>query len=170
MKKIKTLLLLAATLGVITLNSCSKDKNSVPSATITAGVDGTATTFNTNAITLSSTVNGATFTNIQGTASNGATISITLSGKPTAGKTYISTASKDDDKPVMLYSLKNDNYFNDDDNTKNIVSVTISSVSSTGVQGTFKGALTNTVFVGTGGGTAKTKAITDGKFNVYFSK
>jgi hypothetical protein len=169
MTKIKTLLLLAATFGVVTLNSCSKDKNATPSATVTANVDGTATTFNTNAIAVTGSVSGTSITNIQGTAANGATISITLSGKAVAGKTYTSTAASDDDKPIILYSLKDDDYFNDDD-IKKIVSVTITSVSSTGVQGTFKGALTNTIIVGTGSGTTKTKTITDGKFNVYFSK
>lgn len=159
MTKIKSILLLTIAVGIITLNSCSKSKDDVVvSTTITASIDGTATTFN-NAFAVTGTVGGEKFTNVQGTASNKAVMSITLNGTITAGKTYSSTAAAISDRPLLLYAPDdNDDYLNDDSNAAKIVTVTVTSISSTNIQGTFKGNVT--------AGSGKVKAITDGKFNV----
>ena len=165
MKAIKTIILLTLTFGVITLNSCKKDdKEATVSTSISASIDGTATTFN-SAIGLTGTVGGEKFTSVTGTASNKAVISITLNGTITAGKTYSSAAANASDRPLLLYAPDdNDDYFNDDSNTAKLVSVTVTSISSTNIQGTFKGNVTNTISVGNG--TGKIKSITNGKFNV----
>jgi hypothetical protein len=161
MRKIKSILLLTLAVGIITLNSCSKDKdNAVISTTITASIDGTATTFN-NAFALTGTVGGTKFTNVQGTASSKAVLSITINGTITTGKTYTSTATAISDRALLLYAPNDtDDYINDDSNSTKIVTVTVTvtSISSTNIQGTFKGNVT--------AGSGKVKAITDGKFNV----
>jgi hypothetical protein len=159
MKKIKSIFLLTLAIGVITLNSCSKDKdNTVISTTITASIDGTATTFN-NAFAITGTVGGEKFTNVQGTASSKAVLSITINGTITAGKTYTSTATAISDRALLLYAPNDtDDYINDDSISAKIVTVTVTSISSTNIQGTFKGNVT--------AGSGKVKAITDGKFNV----
>lgn len=165
MKTIKTLILLTLMTGVITLNSCKKnDKEVTVSSSISASIDGTATTFN-NALAITGTIGGEKFTNVQGTASNKAVISITINGTITAGKTYSSAATKVSDRPVLLYAPDdNDDYMNDDSNTAKLVTVTVTSISATNIQGTFKGNVTNTISIGNGSG--KVKSITDGKFNV----
>lgn len=165
MKAIKAIILLTLTFGVITLNSCKKDdKEATVSTSISASIDGTATTFN-NAVGLTGTVGGVKFTSVTGTASNKAVISITLNGTITAGKTYSAAAANASDKPLLLYAPDdNDDYFNDDSNTAKLVSVTVTSISATNIQGTFKGNVTNTISIGNG--TGKIKSITNGKFNV----
>ena len=67
MKTVKILTVLILMFGVITLNSCKKDKkNPTPAAVITANIDGTATTFNIHAIGTKGTVEGMSITSIQG--------------------------------------------------------------------------------------------------------
>jgi hypothetical protein len=159
MKKIKVLALLAISLAAITLNSCKK-KDVKPAVSITATVDGSATSFNVNAAALQGVLSGVTYTNIQGTTSGGAMLSMTLQGTVTAGKTYSDASTNDNDKPLFVYApsaTADDDYLNDDDNASNLPSVTITSVTSTTIDGTFKGLIQNN----TG-----TKTIADGKFHV----
>ena len=160
MKKIKIVAVLAMSLGVITLNSCKK-KDEKPAVSITANVDGVATTFNVSAAALQGPIAGVTYTNIQGSTSGGAMLSMTLQGAITAGKTYSDAAASDNDKPLFVYATSptsDADYLNDDDNASNLPSVTITSVTSTTIDGTFKGLVQNF----SGG----TKSITDGKFHV----
>ncbi|MDB5136092.1 MAG: hypothetical protein JWP37_2695 [Mucilaginibacter sp.] len=167
MKVIKTLIVLTLVFGVVTLNSCKK-KDPAPSATITATVDGIATTFNTHAIGAKGTIQGITITTIQGTAANGTSLAITLNGTITAGKTYSSSANSPDDEPLLLLSTPDSDFLNDD-SSANLVSVTITAVSSSSIQGTFKGNLVSTnINVGNSGAQNATKVIADGKFNVSF--
>jgi hypothetical protein len=159
MKTIKILIVSALTIGVITLNSCKK-KDAAPAVSITATVDGTATNFNVSPAALQGTVSGATVTNIQGSTSGGAVLSMSLLGTVTAGKTYSDAATNDNDKPLFVYATSatsDDDYLNDDDDASNLPSVTITAVTSTTIDGTFKGLIQNS----TG-----TKSITNGKFHV----
>lgn len=165
MKIRKPALLLAFIACTFIFNSCDKDADEPAiTGTLSATVDGTTINY-VNVVAVHAVVDNKTFTNIEGT--NGKdTLSITLPGNITTGKTYTSTAASDDDKPLLLISGKDDDFFNDDevaDPTK-IVTVTITSASAGAYQGTFKGNLTNTV--GDDMGTAKHKAVTNGKFNV----
>lgn len=161
MKRIKTLLLLTAIFGVVTLNSCKKDKKEAV-VSLTADLDGTATNFSVSPVALQGAVDGQTFTVIQGSTSTGATLSITIAGKVTAGKTYSDAVTSDDDKPLFLYATSPtaDDYLNDDDDTANLPSITITSVTSTTIDGTFKGK------VGLLSEGAQVKSITNGKFHV----
>lgn len=161
MKRIKTLLLFTVLAGAVTLNSCKKDKTTV-AVSLTADIDGSATNFSVSPVALQGAVDGQTFTVIQGTTSAGATLSITVAGAITAGKTYSDAASDDNDKPLFLYatSATADDYLNDDDDASNLPSITITSVTSTTIDGTFKGKVALT------SGDMPVKSITNGKFHV----
>ena len=163
MKILKSLIILTFVLGVVTLNSCKKDKKEAP-ISLTADIDGTATIFSVTPVALTGPVGDQTFTVIQGATSTGATISLTLEGTITAGKTYSDAASSDDDKPLFLYatSANDDDYLNNDDDAANLPSVTITAITSTTIDGTFKGS----VVKGIGNGTPPTKLISNGKFHV----
>ena len=159
MRTTKQLVLLTLAFGALTFSSCKK-KDVAPAVSITATVGGTATNFNVSAAALQGPVGGVTYTNIQGSTSAGAILSMTLAGTVTAGRTYSDAAADDNDKPLFVYATSptsDDDYLNDDDDTSNLPSVTITSVTSTTIDGTFKGLVQNT----TG-----TKSITDGKFHV----
>lgn len=165
MKKIKTLIVLTMAFGALTFSSCKKDKPAVAIG-ISADIDGTATTFNVHAIAGKGTVDGGTFTTITGSAANGNTISITLSGTVTAGKTY-SVSTTPDAEPLFVYDIGGDADFLNDDNSSNKVSVTVNSVSSTSISGTFTGGVVEAdVQVGNNNTPPPTKSITNGKFNV----
>lgn len=165
MKILKSLIALTLVLGVFTLNSCKKDKSEV-AVSLTADIDGTATNFNVSPVAAVGTVGGQAFTVIQGSTSTGATFSITLSGKVVAGKTYSDAASDDNDKPLFLYatSATSDDYLNDDDDASNLPSVTITSVTSTTIDGTFKGLIVDGLAIGNV--QLPTKTITNGKFHL----
>ncbi len=165
MKSIKIFALLILAFGVITLNSCKKDKKTVAAISLTADIDGTATNFSVSPLALTGTVQNTTFTVIQGATSTGAIIAITIQGKITAGKTYSDAASDDSDKPLFLYatSSTDDDYLNDD-STANLPSVTITSITSTTIEGTFKGTVVKGIEVGNE--QLPQKSITNGKFSV----
>jgi len=165
MKILKVIVAAAMLLGVISISSCKKDKQSV-AVSLTADIDGTATSFNVGAVAATGTVDGQTYTVIQGSTSTGAMISITLAGKLTAGKTYSDSAESDDDKPLFLYATSStaDQYLNNDDDAANLPSITITSVTSTTVDGTFKGSVVQGIEIGNG--QLPTKTITNGKFHV----
>lgn len=165
MRILKNLIILTMVLGVVTLNSCKKDKAQI-AVSLTADIDGTATNFNVSPVALTGTVDGQAFTVIQGSTSTGATISLTLAGKITAGKTYSDAASSDNDKPLFLYAAtaNDDDYLNNDDDAANLPSVTITSITSTTVDGTFKGSVVKGVQIGNG--QLPTKLIANGKFHV----
>jgi len=159
MKTIKILAVTAIALSVITLNSCKK-KDEKPAVSISATVDGTVTSFNVNAAALQGTLDGVTVTNIQGSTSGGAMLSMTLLSNVTAGKTYSDAATNDNDKPLFVYAQSptaQDDYINDDDDASNLPTVTVTSVTSTTIDGTFKGLIQSG---------QSTKLITNGKFHV----
>jgi hypothetical protein len=171
--KSKLLIVLTLASGVLVLNSCSKDKTTTTTSIyITADIDGTATTFSTNAIAVTGTENGQSFTSLNGQAKDGTTISLVLAGTPIAGKTYSDAAANDDDKPLLLYTppgANADSYLNDDDDSSNLPTVTISSLTSTSISGTFKGKVEGGIAIGNNN-TLPTKSITNGKFSLKYSK
>ncbi len=163
MKKIKILAVLAISLAAITLNSCKK-KDVKPANSITASVDGTNTSFNTSAKAIKTTVQGVSVTTIQGTAANGTNLAIMLSGAVEAGHTYAAAANSPSDEPLIALTSSADQFWNDD-SSSNLVSVTITSVTTSSIQGTFKGNLVSTT---SGSNTPATKVIANGTFNVSF--
>ncbi|WP_426668448.1 hypothetical protein ACPPVU_19915 [Mucilaginibacter sp. McL0603] len=170
MKTIKHLVLLTVAFGALTLSSCKKDKKQdpAPTGTLTANVDGTATTFNTHAFAGTGTVLGQTFTTIEGVSAAGDTISVTIAGAIKVGKTYSAAIDGSDNEPLFLFTPKTgDQFINDDDSANNKVSLTISSASSTAVEGTFTGDLVeNIIVIGNGGPTLAKKSVTNGKFSL----
>ncbi|OOQ60051.1 hypothetical protein [Mucilaginibacter pedocola] len=163
-KPFKAILLFVVAFATISVSSCKKDSDNKSASTISAKVDGTATTFNTNAFAATGSVNGLSFTAVQGTAANGSQISVTINGSPVVGKTYSNTATSDDDKPVIMFSSSNaddDTFFNDDD-AANQATVTITSASATRIKGTFSGGLSEFSL----DGAASKKVITEGTFDV----
>ena len=87
-------------------------------------------------------------------------LSMTLLSNVTAGKTYSDAATNDNDKPLFVYAQSptaQDDYINDDDDASNLPTVTITSVTSTTIDGTFKGLIQSG---------QSTKLITNGKFHV----
>jgi hypothetical protein len=166
MKTLRILAVLALALATITLNSCKK-KDEKPSYSITATVDGKVTNFNTNAAAVSATVQGLSLTTITGQAADGSTISVLLDATPTAGKTYTGNAANQEDQAILELATASGDDFINDDSSSNVVTVTVNSVSSTAIQGTFKGGLTSTTI---GNGAPATKSVTSGTFNVTYSK
>jgi hypothetical protein len=169
----KLLFVLTLASGALMLNSCSKDKSTTTANIfITANINGAATTFNTNAGATTATVSGQTFTTIIGQAKDGTTLSIMLVNNPTSGKVYSDAASNDDDKPLIMITppgTNADSYLNDDDNTSTLPTVTITSLTSTTITGTFSGLVEGGIPIGNSN-TLPTDAITSGKFSLKYYK
>jgi hypothetical protein len=155
MKIIKTLLLLAI---VITVSSCTKD-NEEPTIinSISASVSGTATSFNTNVTASSTAANETKLTKIQGSASDGSTLLVTIGGELVEGKTYTAATVGAAEKPIISLTSGNDIYLNNDAGAT-LVSITVTSISPNFIEGAFKGDLA------TVGASPKLKVITEGKF------
>lgn len=167
MKTIKILAVFILTLGLFSLYSCKKEKKIVPANTITANVDGTATPFNKNVIAINASLLGVTVTDIQGVSAAGDTISISLMGTLTAGKTYAAVAGGgSEEEPSLTLTTKTDEFSNDDNSTNNLVRVTINSISATVIEGTFTGDLISDNIVGNN--LPAKKSLTSGKFSVAF--
>jgi hypothetical protein len=164
MRSIKALMLLTIAFTVIAFSSCKKDntEDTLATSTITVDIDGTATVFTTNTLALKGDVNGMEFTSIQGTDKSGNTISMTINGTVTAGKTYLSNAADIIDRSVLSFSTLNDEdiYFND---AASVQSITVTSVSANRIEGTFTGKVNTEAF---GNGAVKVKSFTNGKFKV----
>lgn len=164
-KTAKALLLVVLMLSVAALSSCKKDKKvsatPTPTGSVTATIDGEALNFSASTLVLSGSTNGANFTAIQGNASDGTTMTITIYGTLTAGKTYTSNDPDPGNEPILLYASGDDGYLNDITNPS--VSVTLTAVSSSSIQGTFSGTVTD---ISAGANKGKSKVITNGKFNV----
>jgi hypothetical protein len=173
MKSTKFLIVSALALGSLTFNSCKKNTVTVTSSVyITADIDGTATTFNTNATAVTATVSGQTATNIQGTAKDGTTLIIAINGLPVSGKTYSDAATSADDQALFLYTPSGanaDSYLNDDDNSATLPTLTISAITSTTLSGTFSGLVEGGIPIGNSN-TLPTKSITNGKFSLGYIK
>ncbi|MGZ3944195.1 MAG: hypothetical protein ACXVJB_04590, partial [Mucilaginibacter sp.] len=88
-------------------------------------------------------------------------MSITIYGTLTAGTTYTTQDPDPTNEPLLLYVSGNDNYMNEVNNPS--VSIKITSVSSSSIQGTFIGSLTD---ISAGANQGKVKVITGGTFNV----
>lgn len=165
MKILKILLFSAMAFVTVAISSCSKDDNNAAiSGTLTATVDGKVTAFDKNVLGGTSSVNGTTFTSVRGADDAGNELTITVVGVLTPGKTFVSNAANEADRPIVIYTaINNDTYVNDDNATSEIVTVAVSAAASNNIEGTFSGKLTTLV---AGNSTPKTKSITNGKFNV----
>jgi hypothetical protein len=167
MKMIKNLALLSVAFVAISLSSCKKNTTTPDpgtTATFVATVDGVVTKFN---VDLKGWEYGPSpdnrVTAIQGKTSDGTMLAISLLETPVAGKTYSDADTNDGNKPIIIYQKPTSTveYFNDH-NASNVPSVTITSVTSTTLDGTFKGRLIKDP------ATDKTDTIliTNGKFHI----
>jgi len=143
--------------------SCKKSSPSANSGNyITATVNGTNRTFNIGAEALvksSSAGYSLAITGREGVAYDASQIVVNVFGSmPITSGTY-STGTTGTDQVSLEYALTNIATYT---TTAGNPSVTITSISSTNVQGTFSGVLTLT----TGSAPASTATITNGKFNV----
>jgi len=146
-------------------SSCKKEKKTDPEqvakGTVTADIDGKATDFSKFAISLTGSSNGNDFTAIQGDAADGSSISATIYGAVTAGKTYTVKSGEFATNPVISYTASNGDTYLPDLSSESTLSVTITAVSTSSIQGTFKGVLSYV-----GAGDKPDKSVTNGKFNV----
>jgi Tfp pilus assembly protein PilW len=170
MKKIKNLALLSLAFVAISLSSCKKN-NTTPDkktpdtkSTFVATVDGVVTEFNVN---LKGWESGTSpnhwLTVIQGNTSDGTTLAISILETAIAGKTYSDADSNDSNRPIIIYQKPTSTvqYYNDH-YASNVPSVTVTSVTSTTLDGTFKGRLIKDPATDK----ADTILITDGKFHI----
>ena len=160
------------------LTSCKKksEDNLVPVNTITAAVDGENISLSTNISAKFSTnqIGKLSYTlNIQGaTSSKAFGISLTSFDKNSITKGTYTLASSKNSTPIWVYVAYEDYELSGnvpdqpyitDPNGIQPTTITITSISSTNVQGTFNGTL---VYSQGGSGT---KTVTNGKFNVNIS-
>lgn len=171
MKSTKLLIALSLAFGALTLNSCSKTTiTTTTKISMTADIDGTTTSFNTNATAVTGSVSGQTYTNITGQAKDGTVLSIVLEVAPTAGKTYSDAATSDSGKPLIAITPPGndaDSFLNDDDDSNNLPTLTIGTVSSGTITGTFKGLVQGSIPL-TNSVTPPTKLITNGTFTLKY--
>lgn len=162
MKNLKLLLLAVCVLFVV--SSCKKSSNKPASTvgTITVNIDGTAQTFNVGATAHVDNTSGFYSLSLIGiqsaTVANSVIVEVTSSSPIVAG-TYTGTNSQAD----MSYTQVSGNaiYQFDGSNNASNATITVKSISSTNVQGTFSGTLE--LISGTG---AASKALTNGTFNL----
>jgi hypothetical protein len=158
--------------------SCKKKNEVIPANTITATVDGVTTTYNINiSAHLATFLYGGTSSTslaIQGSTAThapagGIAISITSSKASAITKGTFTVDSRNNNPPVyvgLAYTYYDpssndpDQPYLTDPNWIMPTTITIRSISSTNVQGTFSGTLVYSQ------GGASTKTVTNGKFNV----
>jgi len=170
MKKIKNLALLSLAFVAISLSSCKKN-NATPdkkapdtTSTFVATVNGVVTEFNFNVKGWEYGVSpGHRITAIEGKASDSTTLAISFSAPAIAGKTYSDDDTNDSNRPIIIYQKPTSTvqYYNDH-YASNVPSVTITSVTSTTLDGTVKGRLIKDPATDK----ADTVLITDGKFHI----
>ncbi|HZX58789.1 MAG TPA: hypothetical protein VFE54_08690 [Mucilaginibacter sp.] len=166
----KNLLLFSVCLLLI-FTSCKKKAEVIPVNTITATVDGTLLTFNANVTGGKGYAEGITTIHVSGftTADNtaaiiGISISSTDANALQKGTyTFSSTNTHPTVYPYLVYNTPVDNAsqqpFTTDATGVQITTITITSVSSTNIQGTFSGVLLHAF-------ASDTKTVANGKFNV----
>ena len=151
--------------SVLALFSCKKDGSS-PS-TISADVNGTPETFNTNAAAvslISGGFNNLTVSGFSGAASSSDEIDVTVGGANAIGTgTFVFNPTDGSDGAVMLLKLAGGASFRVNPAASKPLSVTISSITASTVQGTFSGSLysingTDTTF----------KTVTNGQFSANY--
>ena len=166
MLKMKNLRLLLLPLCVLlVVSSCKKSSNKPTSTvgTITVNIDGAAQTFNVGATAHVDNTSGFYSLSLIGiqsaTVAKSVIVEVTSSSAIVGGTTYTGTNSQAD----MSYTQVSGGaiYQFDGSNSASNATITVKSISSTNVQGTFSGTLE--LITGTG---ATSKALTNGTFNL----
>ncbi len=163
MKKIVPFLLSATVL----FSACSKDDKSSASAAISSSVDGTTIDFNVNAKAVRSQTSGfysVTITGFQSSSASNQIAIVLTSSSPIAAGSYTETDATGQKLSSVNFVQSGTPYISYMSAT-NPSKVTISSITSTAVQGSFSGD----VFMATTSGISTTKkVITKGQFNLSF--
>ena len=162
MKNLKLLLVAACVLLIV--SSCKKSSNKPTNAvgTITVNIDGAAQTFNVGATAHVDNTGGfysLALIGIQSAATANSVIVEVTSDSPIVARAYTGTNSEAD----MSYTQVSGSavYQFDGSNNASNATITVKSITSTNVQGTFSGTLE--LINGTG---AATKTLTSGTFNL----
>jgi hypothetical protein len=154
---------------LIFMSSCKKSSSGSGAGTITASVDGTSTSFSNTATALesSSTNNGVTaysllIVGFQGSPSSSNSITLTIGSDAPFGadSTYTGLASPSNNLAEVAY-VQQPGDVSYSDLLAGPTTVTIKSISSTNVQGTFSSTVG--VF---GSGTPASHTFTNGTFNL----
>lgn len=177
MKKTRLLFVCGIFSIAASISSCGKKGNATPtiSAGISASINGTATSFNNQAVgvktTTTESVNGTseTITGIAvgGQSSSGAELAIVIAAQTIKAGTTLKTIDGDDDTAIsgaaFLYTTSANSdvtYLSQADNNS---SVTVTAITDTNIQGTFSGTI---YAFDENGNVTDHKTITNGKFNV----
>jgi hypothetical protein len=156
---------------VITITSCKKSSSGSVSGAITANIDGTPTSFNTEAQAVLTNAGGVYEVSIigfQGAVSTSNQIGIAVAGTSpiTAGTYGDNPSSNAPDDVSLTYTQQPGGYLYGASGTSpDTASVTITSISSTEVVGTFTGGM---VLISGSTGT-NSHTVTNGKFDVKFN-
>lgn len=154
---------------VLLLMSCKKnsDDSSVAANSIQANIGGTTYNFNVSAKATKMDGTGYHFISIAGADANSASANvigiIANSNVPVTTGTYNENDAVNYGSLSFSVNISTGNTYIDAGSTTNPVIVTITSLTSTNIQGTFKGD----IYLG-GSTSAAKKVVADGKFNVPF--
>jgi len=156
---------------LLAITSCKKDNTTTSvTATITADIDGVTTTFNTDAIAIKTNLSGTyaiAIAGYQGTALTSSQISIGIGGTDavTTGA-YDDVPSAAPDEVSLVYTQQpGSGVYGAIGSGSDTAKVTITSISSTQIQGTFSGGVVLT----SGSTSPSSHIITNGRFTVTFN-
>jgi hypothetical protein len=162
-------LLLFTICVTLAFSSCKKSSSDIPANTISATVDGVDESFNTSPIaelgTAISLNSNLLISGSNGSGTSSDSMGITIESNNTIVKGSYTNASTNNSSYVSVlynkapFSLSNPNIYSTDINGTYPTTVTITSMSSTNIQGTFSGKL-----LFKDGTTVKN--VTNGKFNL----
>lgn len=150
------------------LCSCSKSDNANPSGSITASIDGTNVVFGTEAFALNQQNSGIyalIITGFQGAVNSSNQITIGIGGtSPVTTKTYtdVFDPSEDDEVSFVFTQQPGNITYGANGEAPNTATVTITSLTSSKVEGTFSGG----VVLVSGSGSPASHTITNGRFNL----
>ncbi|HVS92539.1 MAG TPA: hypothetical protein VHE59_10925 [Mucilaginibacter sp.] len=158
----KSIFLLIPLCLLLGLSSCKKNSSKPANAagTLTVTVGGKAQTFNVGATAHLDNTGGVNTLGIMGLQSTGTANSLIItvsSSGPITAKSYTDA----DSEAQLSYTLASGAAYQDDGTGGTTSTVTIKSITSTNVQGTFSGTLM--LINGTG---AATQTLTNGSFNL----
>ena len=161
-------LLLFSACVILAFSSCKKESKTTTTttATLSATIGGVNETFNSS-LTAQSIYNNPGYTigitGFRGAGTNPDGLQLAVnSDKPIAKGVYTissQTSTDPSNLPLIIY-YKSTGTFGTDVSGVNVTTITITSISSANVQGTFSGVLISET------GDNTTQTITDGKFNV----
>ncbi|MEI9934070.1 MAG: hypothetical protein WDM71_04305 [Ferruginibacter sp.] len=165
----KTLFLLPIVSLLFIFSSCKKDSANNVTGTITATVNGTSLSFNVEATAVLDTVRGnygVAIIGLQSFSLSSKEITLAISGgsTPIAVGTYTDTSTVGRTVLIGYANAADSTAWSSTGTAPNISTVTITSLNSSQIQGTFNGQLE--LALGSNPG-ASTATVTNGSFNLH---